>query len=147
MDRYTHLGMVDMVAALDKLPTIGAAGDGREKNVARATGTNGRGVPSLVPSGAENGAKRAASPALQIAPDCTEEDLTSDGEKKNPVATIRQGGRSLCRDPHRSAPDCIADRCGPIGARTTGLEPATTGSTGLSSAFCFRPESSWFPAS
>lgn len=58
MDRYTHLGMCDMVAALDKLPAIspptGACGSG----VARATGTDGSHpmlgeVPTVVPSGAQ----------------------------------------------------------------------------------------------
>jgi integrase/recombinase XerD len=54
MDRYTHLGMNDMVAALEKLPAIPPTGGKSEAVVARATGTDGpvsagSEVPTVVP--------------------------------------------------------------------------------------------------
>ena len=57
MDRYTHLGLYDMVAALEKLPAIAHAGGTSEAAVAHATGTDGpvsagSEVPTVVPSGA-----------------------------------------------------------------------------------------------
>jgi len=134
MDRYTHLGMYDLVAALEKLPAIPLTGDKSETAVARATGTDGAspvgsGVPTVVPRRAENGAVLPASPALRIAPDCTNGSPETDGETKNPVALTRQRGSTLRTDPHQSAPICTEIDGESVIARATGLEPATTGST------------------
>ncbi len=134
MDRYTHLGMYDMVAALEKLPTIPPVGGKSEAAVARATGTDGPAsagseVPTVVPSGAENGAVLPAPPALRLAPDCTDERPETTGKTKNPVAAKRQRGRTLRTDPRQSTSGCTRIGDGSMKTRATGLEPATTGST------------------
>ena len=49
MDSYTHLGLVDLTAALDKLPGLPVATAERER--LRATGTDGEHVPQHVPAG------------------------------------------------------------------------------------------------
>jgi len=135
MDRYTHLGMYDMVGALAKLPAITVTGGDSEVGITRATGTDGplpagSEVPTVVPRGAENGAILPASPALQIAPNCTEGPRETCDEKKNPVAVTRQRDRTLHTDLHQSTPSCTRKGCRSTKARATGLEPATTGSTG-----------------
>jgi len=76
MDRYTHLGIVDLTSAIEALPTIGGSADDSQSAEQKATGTDGHNcrvsaVPTMVPRGAENGALRLASSALQIAPSCT----------------------------------------------------------------------------
>ncbi len=134
MDSYTHLGMHDMVAALEKLPAIPLAPYEGRAAVARATGTDGLAsagseVPTVVPRGAENGAILPASPALWLAPDCTNECPETSRETKNPVAPTRQRGRKLCTDPRQSASGRARIGDGSMEARATGLEPATTGST------------------
>ena len=77
MDRYTHLAVVDLTSALDRLPAIPTSAPDSEAAEQRATGTDGpidcqKKVPTMVPRGAENGAKRAASRTLKIAPNCTD---------------------------------------------------------------------------
>ena len=134
MDRYTHLRMCGMVAALDKLPAIPPASGKSESAVAHATGPDGpvsagSEVPTMVPRGAENGAVLPTSPRLRIAPDCTEGRPETAGETKNPVALTRQRGRTLRTDPRQSASGCTRIGDGSLKARATGLEPATTGST------------------
>ena len=134
MDRYTHLGIVDLSAALERLPHLSAPAATGEV-AQRATGTDGRPeeepekVPTVVPSGAEIGAERAAPPPLRIAPDCTDRRRLAGQEPKNPVAVNRQRGRDLRANLHQST----SPRTGANGklntARPTGLEPATTGST------------------
>jgi integrase len=126
MDRYTHLGIMDLTAALERLPQLNFDGPPAEANVARLTGTNGSPggvseVPTVVPRGAENGAVLPARPALQIARDCTERSEKT----KNPVAVTRPRGSRLRTTSHKSASVCTDLHQ----ARATGLEPATTGST------------------
>ena len=80
MNTYTMLGVCDQAAAVEALPPI-PTNSPVEAQVARATGTDGptggkesaKMVPMVVPSSAENGAKRLASGQLRIAPDCTGE--------------------------------------------------------------------------
>ncbi len=134
MDRYTHLGIVDLSAALERLPHLSAPVAPSEV-ARRATGTDGRPqevpekVPTVVPSGAEMGAERAAPPQLRIAPDCTDRRRLAGQETKNPVAVNRQRGRDLRADLHQSTSPRIGANGKSTTARPTGLEPATTGST------------------
>lgn len=135
MDRYTHLGIVDLSAALERLPQIDAKPAGLEAVSAVATGTDEpvqtgpEKVPTVVPSGAEIGAERAAPPPLRIAPDCTDRRRLAGQERKNPVAVNRQRGRDLRADLHQSTSPRIGVNGKSTTARPTGLEPATTGST------------------
>jgi hypothetical protein len=79
MNTYTMLGVCDQAAAVEALPPI-PTNSPVEAQVARATGTDGptgenevaKMVPTVVPTSAENGAKRLASGLLRIAPTCTE---------------------------------------------------------------------------
>lgn len=73
MDRYTHLGIMDLTSALDRLPAIPTSTPDNKAAEQRATGTDGpverqEKVPPAVPRGAENGAKRLASATLKFAP-------------------------------------------------------------------------------
>jgi hypothetical protein len=73
MNVYTSLTVHDQASALAALPPIPAL-DGAEAggSALRATGTDGpEKVPTVVPTGAENGAVRLASEASELAPDCT----------------------------------------------------------------------------
>ena len=80
MNVYTALGVLDQAAAVEALPAIPSDNRGNEAEDLRATGTEGppgkngchQKVPTVVTSGAENGAILPASSPLQIAPDCTE---------------------------------------------------------------------------
>ena len=126
MDRYTHLGIVDVSSALERLPQLSLDDPRVEGNVARLTGTDGAAggnpeVPTVVPRGAEKGAGRPAPQTLRIAPDCTEQA----NETKNPVAATRQRGTRLRAISRSSASVCTDLHQ----TRATGLEPATTGST------------------
>jgi hypothetical protein len=68
MNTYTMLGVMDQAAAVEALPPIPTSTDNNEPSIIRATGTDGSQfeVPSVVPRGAENGARRLASNALQM---------------------------------------------------------------------------------
>ena len=80
MNTYTTLGVLDQAAAVEFLPSIPGGEPKLEAHLALATGTDGqidpnhraKKVPTVVPSGAEIGAKRPASSRLRLAPDCTE---------------------------------------------------------------------------
>jgi integrase/recombinase XerD len=83
MNSYTMIGVMDQVAAVEALPPIPAQTTQQSEQL-RATGTDPRvelsharhrrrEVPTVVPRGAENGAKRTASNQLRIAPNCTDE--------------------------------------------------------------------------
>ena len=84
MDRYTHLNVVDLTGALDRLPAIAVEESESEPQVLAATGTDDaqpsnvdndkakKMVPTMVPRGAENGAERLAPRTLKMAPNCTE---------------------------------------------------------------------------
>jgi site-specific recombinase XerD len=92
MNTYTMLGVLDQAAAVEALPPIPPGMQTNEAERLRATGTDGRWakdsaakkapitangtpekVPTMVPRGAGNGAKRLAPDVLRIAPDCTNE--------------------------------------------------------------------------
>jgi integrase len=134
MDRYTHLGMVDMVSALDKLPAIRAGTEEIEAAVGLGTGTNGPvtsgfEVPTVVPRGAETGAIVPASLQLRIAPIRANVSPDAAANEKNRVGVTTQGNRTLRADSHQAAAVCTSAEKGKRKARATGLEPATTGST------------------
>jgi len=113
MDRYTHVGIVDLTAALDRLPSVQLAVES-EAAVQRATGTDGKTsqekVPVLVPRGAENGAGRAASGMLRIASLCTDEADTGDerGRLKNAKSPDKTGASG--DDSHQVSSDDIKRR-------------------------------------
>jgi integrase len=99
MDRYSHLGIMDLSAALTRLPQLAVETPDEERESLRATGTDGRAeeVPAVVPSGAEIGAERAAPQTIPFAPDCTE---------KTPSPQRDDGVRvyaPLRTNPHRPA--------------------------------------------
>ena len=87
-------------------------------------------VPTVVPSGAENGAVESASPTLRIALLCTAESQDANQDDKNTRAVTRPRVRTLRSDLHQVAQTCIEARTGEMQARATILEPATTESTG-----------------
>jgi hypothetical protein len=88
MDRYTHLGLADLTSALDRLPALtasdeeGAAGEtpatGPDNPVGDETAAQRQviEVPTMVPSGAENGAERLASGEYLAASPCTDKHPT-----------------------------------------------------------------------
>jgi site-specific recombinase XerD len=118
LDRYTHVGLYDLSASVNSLPAPPVEVSGAEANVLKATGTEGGAgsqVPTVVPRGAEKGAVLPASPALQIAPDCT----AKRGETRIPAALTPQRGKTIRTSPHEAAPTCTArDRKGPSRIRT-----------------------------
>ncbi len=137
MGVYTHIGLCDQTTAIESLPAPPTFG--QEKNeaaVLRATGTEGPAVPfecpemvpSVVPSGAENGAIRLASKVDDFAPHCTE------GAQANAIdARISRRrkpatGGELCADLHRDASLCIDDYTQRSELHPTGFEPVTFGS-------------------
>ncbi len=106
---YTHVGIHDQTAAIASLPSP-PTGEHPETETAelRATGTDGRTdehqtVPSVVPSGAQNGAQRFAPKRLRIAPSCTEvgEDPNENGDPK--IAARSNGDRRYRTDLHQAA--------------------------------------------
>jgi site-specific recombinase XerD len=114
LDRYTHVGLYDLSASVNSLPAI----PGAVANVLKATGTEdrvGSEVPTVVPRSAENGAVLPASPALQIAPSCTDRG----GETKIPVAVTPRRGRTIGTSPHEAASGCTTvEKKGPSRIRT-----------------------------
>ncbi len=118
MDRYTHLGIVDLTSALDRMPAIPTSVPESEPAQQLATGTDGpidrqKKVPTMVPRGAENGAKRPASRMLMIAPTCTDDDskpskILQTQNAKSPAqngASRATSHRSASREPKRRAGD------------------------------------------
>jgi integrase len=118
MDRYTHVGLCDLVASVNSLPAVPVDVPGPEVNVLKATSTDNLGrteVPTMVPSGAENRAILPASATLRIAPDCTE---TRD-ERKRTDAVTPERTRTIRTDSHESASDCTnGNERGPSRIRT-----------------------------
>ena len=91
MDRYTHLGIVDLTSALDRMPAIPTSAPDNEAAKQRATGTDGpverqKKVPPVVPRGAENGAKRLASATVKFAPNCTDDARAQTKTRREPNA-------------------------------------------------------------
>lgn len=115
MNTYTALGVLDQAAAVEALPPVPTSQPAAKKTAPplRATGTDGQSrrsgesseVPTMVPRGAENGAKRASSGSLRIAPDCTEtrsrkrprrsDALNENPDKNGPIRTRK--GQSASR--------------------------------------------------
>jgi len=134
---YTHVGLHDQTAAIAALPPPPCGGGTPRTEVAelRATGTEGPSdehlsVPSLVPSGAQIGAQRPASKALQIASLCTEGPAEPNENGGTRTAATPDRTRRYRTDPHRSASLCTAPRSGSVQVSPTGLEPVTFGSGG-----------------
>jgi hypothetical protein len=132
MDRYTHVGIVDLTAALERLPAISDKTQSNENAKQLATGTDGpvdgKGkVAVWVPPGAKNGAARLASGTSENAPDCTENgQRASDFDRNASDESPAKSGASSA-DSHESSSACIK-------AEGRGLEPLVqnAGKTGVS---------------
>lgn len=112
MNVYTSLTMHDQASALASMPPM-PKGPTSEPDAMRATGTCGpKKVPTMVPSGAENGAVVAASRGCQAAPDCTNND------EKPSAPTRKRLGKSPVKNgkiralPHQPASNCKTEREG-----------------------------------
>jgi hypothetical protein len=138
---YTHVGLHDQTMAIDSLaaPPVLGIDLKNEAEILRATGTHGperqaeteitlpSEVPTVVPRGAENGAVLPASPALRIAPNCTDE---ADGRDENAdpsFAVTSDECRRFCTQPDELASICIGKRHGKKRVSPTGFEPVTFG--------------------
>jgi site-specific recombinase XerD len=134
MGVYTHISLDDRMTAIASLPAppCDESSPQETASVLRATGTENdhpsqQKVPTVVPSGAKNGAKRLASTGLRIAPDCTD-----GGPERKKVSR-----RTVCKNPEttgriRAIPDRPASRrIEDVDAknklRPAGIEPATCG--------------------
>jgi hypothetical protein len=122
MNTYTTLGVLDQAAAVEALPPI-PDGDRADEQRLRATGTDGHAprdepsngeceVPTMVPSGAENGAKRLASEALRIAPHCTDEYAKQSERGGPPNAENPEENGAFRASSQRSASTCTSGRGG-----------------------------------
>ena len=88
----------------------------------------GKEVPVWVPSGAENGAVRLASPEYQSASVCTETGSQRDRKSRSARGRKLANGREFCTDLHQSAPPGRALHRATEQVRPAGFEPATLGS-------------------
>jgi len=135
---YTHIGLHDQTSAIESLPAPPSFGEnGSEAATLRATGTDGRlnepeetrrVVPTVVPSGAENGAVRLASGMNDLAPNCTREADEAEETADSRIVVNPNGPRTT-----RTARDLSASPCTAVGRpkeqiHPTGLEPVTFGS-------------------
>ena len=117
MDRYTHLGIMDLTSALDRLPAIPTSDPDKEAAEQRATGTDGpverqKKVPPVVPRGAENGAKRLASATVKFAPNCTDDARTQMKTRREPNAKSPDKNGASRAMSHRSASNELKRRAG-----------------------------------
>ena len=116
MNVYTSLTVHDQASALASLPPVPPL-DRTEVGAAvlRATGMDGpEKVPTGVPSGAETGAVLPASPALRLAPDCTEAK-----EPRRTDALTPERGKTIRTKLHHAASGCTrGDARGPSRIRT-----------------------------
>jgi integrase/recombinase XerD len=108
MDRYTHLAVVDLTSALDRLPAIPTTDPSNEAIEQRATGTGGavecqEKVPSVVPRGAENGAERLASGTLKIVSHCTDDERVTTKTRRSQNAKSPDKNGASRASSHRSA--------------------------------------------
>jgi site-specific recombinase XerD len=118
MNVYTALGVLDQAAAVEALPAIPSDSREDQAEALRATGTEGppdknvspKMVPTVVPSGAENGAILPASSPLQTASDCTEmaNGEGSPNEPKDPKTSEEYG--ASCAALHQDESNCT-DEC------------------------------------
>jgi len=139
---YTHVGVHDQTAAIGSLPAPPgeSVGPANEAATLAATGTDGpqrptpgdettpREVPTMVPSGAENGAERVAPDTLRIAPTCTE---GADEQTKNDdqeIAVTPDKTRRFRTERDRSASRCTGQDGGKNEVHPRGFEPLTFGS-------------------
>jgi hypothetical protein len=101
-------------SALGCLPPISALkGPESAASALRATGTNGpEKVPTVVRSGAENGAIRLASEASDPAPDCTEKESVTEETKARKTAKNPTKSGVFRTRPHQLASHCKAEREG-----------------------------------
>jgi len=127
MDRYTHLAVADVAGALDGLPALPenlAAGELRATGTGGAAGCQGGDDPKTTPKRDTEGpvfmrmvAPTSGFSCLPMSVSGQEGEL-SEREKKRPNPNESKGLGEF----DRSCPELS-------GARPTGLEPATTGST------------------
>jgi len=139
---YTHVGVHDQTAAIGSLPAPPgeSVGPAREAAALSATGTDGLRaatsdhetdasvVPTMVPRGAENGAKRFAPDTLRIAPNCTDEadDPKENGDQE--IAVTPDKTRRFRTERDRSASRCTGQDGGESEVHPRGFEPLTFGS-------------------
>src|ERR1043166_6153927 len=137
---YTHLGIHDLSSAIGALAAPPAL-DGKPRGEAmhlRATGTDGENcrengykkVPTVVPSGADNGAVRLALGAYEPAPNCTDADRERNKNGDQEIAATPNDGRRICTTRVRSASHCPTDSREMSQVSPTGVEPVTFGSGG-----------------
>ncbi len=107
MDRYTHLGLIDMTTALESLPNI-VSTDAKE---CRATGT----TDDASDFGCTNGCARPAE--------------INRFEPKSPVSLPTSKAASSANEEPRVFPRKTQENTGFSQARLAGLEPVTSGST------------------
>jgi integrase/recombinase XerD len=137
---YTHVGLHDQTTAIESLAAPPGFGVGPkiEAEALRMTGTDGPGrlkktkpmrreVPTVVPSGAENGAVEPASKTILIAPDCTETADQGDENGDSTNAINRDVSRRSCVNPDELASICINKRHDRTEVSPTGVEPVTFG--------------------
>jgi integrase len=118
LDRYTHVGLYDLAASVNSLPTIPIEDPGPEASALKATGTDDLGgseVPTVVPSGAENGAVRVASRPYEVAPNCTE----SQEKRKSVNAVTMRWDKTMRTNLHPIDESCTNEKGrGPSRIRT-----------------------------
>ena len=106
MDRYAHVGVYDLAAAVNALPTIARDDAASESNALQPTGTDYEvvlGVPTMVPRGAENSAVVPASLKRHVARVCTEREEIP----QRLDAATSQTPRTTDTKPQQSAAHCI----------------------------------------
>ena len=111
MNTYTMLGVMDQVAAVESLPSIPVIKKIQSQEALRASGTDSgiplvdgqQKVPTVVPRGAENGAKQLASRELRIAPTCTDEDSDHNAGADQEVARNAEEHGVSCAVPQHAA--------------------------------------------
>ncbi len=135
MGVYTHIGLLDQVAAIESLPAPPGATVPKEPETAelRATGTDhaqatGKMVPSVVPRGANIGAKRLASQTNESAPNCIKDGGRTMNDRGQDTAAKPVKKRDLRTNLHEAASLRIVPHDGTFPARPAGFEPATLGS-------------------
>ncbi len=135
MGTYTHIGLHDQSTAIEMLPSPPPLKprDDNEAATLRATGTNGpepaaKMVPTMVPSGAENGAIRLAPNTYQAARDCIEERPERSGGVKNAARSKALAGGTFRTASHQAASPCSVREEGKDKVRPEGFEPPTLGS-------------------
>ncbi len=123
LDRYTHLGIIDLQAALEQLPAVEPDCEKQESaSPILRTGTDSapielgdaenspdsapEKVPTMVPRGAENGAVRVSSDTYQSASVCIEEAKSGGKKQQRPMAVTGPQGVVYCDD----SPVKTADR-------------------------------------